>query len=234
MKVFLILFFTGLVSFAESDRHLIFVNGLAEKSVAPNMVMVQIESWAKAPTAKLAQEQQSIQFSNIKTAFEKYKIKKEDIQTRGFSVYPEHTYDQKTQQSKISGYKVSHSILVIYRKTDDAGSFLDSLVTSKNEVSGVNIQSVLWDYDNKAAIETTVIEEAVKNARLKAEGLAKAAGVTIQAVHKIQHTSYDSPVAQPMFEKAALRMSSDSVAPPTELSTGQVKVKVEVQMEFEI
>src|SRR3989344_1781735 len=119
MKVFLILFFMSLGSFAQTDMHLIYVNGLAEKSVAPNMVMIQLESWAKAPTAKLAQEQQSIQFSSIKSAFEKYKIKKEDIQTEGFSVYPEHAYDQKTQQNKISGFKVSHSILVIYRKTDD-------------------------------------------------------------------------------------------------------------------
>ncbi|MBY0553990.1 SIMPL domain-containing protein [bacterium] len=214
--------------------HLIYVNGVAEKTVEPNMVLIHLESWAKAPTATAAQEQQALQFGKVKSSLEKFKIKKEDIQTQGFSVYPEYTYDQKAQLNKISGYRVSHSVLLTYRKTEDAGTLLDSLVTSKGEISGVNIQSVSWDYDKKAEVETATLGDAVKNARSKAEDLAKAADVIIKAVHKIQHTSYAPPVAQPMYERAAMKSMDAGVAAPTELSSGQIKVRVEVQMEFEI
>lgn len=234
MKFFAVLFFVGLTSFADTDMHLIYVNGVAEKTVEPNMVLIHLESWAKAPTATAAQEQQALQFGKVKSSLEKFKIKKEDIQTQGFSVYPEYTYDQKAQLNKISGYRVSHSVLLTYRKTEDAGTLLDSLVTSKGEISGVNIQSVSWDYDKKAEVETATLGDAVKNARSKAEDLAKAADVIIKAVHKIQHTSYAPPVAQPMYERAAMKSMDAGVVAPTELSSGQIKVRVEVQMEFEI
>ena len=222
------------MAFAQTDRHLIFVNGVAEKTVEPNMVVVRLESWARASSAVKAQEQQAKQFTQVKAALEKFKIKKEDIQTEGYSVNPEYTYDQKTQTNRITGYRVSHTVSAIYRKTDDAGTFLDALITSKSDSSGVSVQSVSWDYDKKAVVESATLADAVKNARAKAEELAKAAGVSIKAVHKIQHTSYAPPVAQPMYEKAMMRMSADGAGPSTELSSGQIKVRVEVQMEFEI
>ena len=220
--------------FAETDLHLIYVNGVAEKTVDPNMVHINIESWAKASTAKQAQERQALLYDAIKLTIEKFKIKKEDVQTEGFSVYPEHTYDQKTQTNKMTGYKVSHRILITYRKIDDAGVVLDSLATSKGDIGGVNISSVSLDFDKKSVVENSVLAEAVKNARAKAEELAKAADVIIKTVHKIQFSSSAPPIAEPMYEKAAMRMMSDSAAPPTELSSGKIKVRVDVQMEFEI
>lgn len=234
MKSFIAIFvlLSGLMAFADSDRHLILVNGSAERTVEPNLVLVRVESWAKAATAKKAQDQQATQYTQFKNSLDRYKIKKEDVKTEGYSVNPEYTYDQKTQTNRITGYRVTHSVSVVYRKVDDVGQFLDSVVVSKNETSGIGIQSVSWDYDKKAEVESSAIGDAVKDARAKAEQLAKAAGVKIKAVHKIQHTSYAPPVPQPMFEKAMM-MRADA-APATELSSGQIKVRVDVQMEFEI
>lgn len=234
MKLFVVMMMISLSALADGDLHLILVNGVAEKTVEPNMIIVRLDSWAKAASAKKAQEQQATQFAELKTSLGKFKIQKEDIQTEGYSVNPDYTYDQKTQTNRITGYRVSHSISVIYRKVDDAGTFLDSLVTSQKDTSGISVQSVAWDYDKKAVIESATLGDAVKNARTKAEELARAAGVRIKAVHKIQHTSYAPPVAQPMYEKAMMRMAADGGAPPTELSSGQIKVRVDVQMEFEI
>lgn len=234
MKIFVILFLMSLTSFAETDMHLIYVNGVAEKTVDPNMIVIHLESWSKASSAAAAQEQQAAQFTKVKATLERFKIKKEDIQTEGFSVYPEYVYDQKAQTNRISGYRVSHTVSVTCRKTEDGGVLLDSLVTSKSDTSGINIQSVSWDYDKKSVVETAALGEAVKIARAKAEDLAKAADVIIKAVHKIQHTSYAPPVAQPMYERAAMKSMDAAGGAPTELSGGQIKVRVEVQMEFEI
>ncbi len=224
----------GFNSFAESDLHLIYVNGLAEKTIEPNMAVIRIESWAKALTAKAAQEQQAQQYANLKSTFEKFKINNDDIQTENFSVSPDTVYDQKTQVSKLVGYRAHHSVLVTYRKVNDVGALLDSLVTSKADAHGVSVQNISWDYDKKHEIETATLDEAVKEARSKAEDLAEAAGVSIKAVHKIQHTSYAPPVASPMYEKSALRSSFGEGAPATELSVGKIKMHVEVQMEFVI
>jgi uncharacterized protein YggE len=225
--------FFSLVAMAESEHHVIVVNGLAERTIEPNMVILRVESWAKATSAKKAQEQQALQFTNFKKSLEKFKIKKEDIQTESYNVNPEYVYDQKTRNNRIDGYRVSHSIVVTYRKVEDAGQFLDEVVTSKGETSGINVNGVSWDSDKKAEAELSALGDAVRNARKRADELAEAAKVKIKGVHKIQHSSYNAPVARPYMAKAAMmEMSAD--AAPTEVAGGQIKVTVEVNLEYEI
>ena len=225
---------------AGSDNlHLILVNGLAEKTVEPNMVNLQIESWAKATSAKAAQDLQAQNFNKIKSLIEKNKIKKEDFQTQNFSVNPESTYDQKTQTYKVTGFRVSHQISLIVRKTDEVGGLIDRLVSLSTDKitsssSGVNVQNISWDYDKRSIVESAAVGEAVKAARLKAEELAQAAGVSIKAVHRLQHTSRAVMPQSPVVEMKAMRASDSSSLASTELSAGTVKVMVEVQMEFEI
>lgn len=234
MKILILalLILTGLTLHAE-ELNLILVNGIAERTVEPNMLVVRFESWAKASSAQKAQEQQAVQYAQFKKQLDKYKIKKEDIQTESFNVSPEYVYDQKAQINKITGYRVSHNITVINRNVEEGGQFLDGIVTSRGESAGLSVSSVGWDSDKKSQVELGALADAVKNARARANELSSAAGTTIRGVHKIQHSTYSPPVAQPFMEKAMM-MRADSASPPTELPSGQIKVRVEVQMEFEI
>lgn len=234
MKISVFLLVLGLLPvFAPAaEIHLIMVNGVAEKSIEPNMLVLRIESWAKASNAKKAQELQAVQYNKLKNSLEKYKIKKEDVQTDSYNVNPEYVFDQKNQTNKIVGYRVSHSFSIIYRSVGTAGDFLDQIVTSASDISGISINGLSWDSDMKAQVESELLKEAVKAAKDRASELAKAAGVTIKATHKIQNISVTFQNPQPMMEKAAMIMSDRSV--PTELSSGQIKVRAEVQMEFEI
>jgi uncharacterized protein YggE len=197
------------------------------------MVVLHMESWAKASSAKKAQEIQANQFAKLKTGFEKFKIRKEDIQTESYDVSPEYFYDQKNQTNRITGYRVNHTFSVTHRNVATAGDFLDAVVTSNSDSSGVNVSGVNWDSDQKSQAEISALSDAVKSARERATELAKAAGVTIKATHRIQNYTSSTPVARPMFREASVRMKAAGGA-PTELSGGQIKVRVEVQMEFEI
>ncbi|MGZ3689923.1 MAG: SIMPL domain-containing protein, partial [Pseudobdellovibrio sp.] len=159
---------------------------------------------------------------------------KDDVQTIGFNTYPEMIYDAKLKTEKVTGYRVSHSLQIMTKNIEEVGELLDAVVTNKGEAAGVNVNGISWDSDKKTEAEASVLQDSVKNARKHAEQLAAAAGVSIKAVHKIQHTSYSSqPPSEPLFEKASFA-AAPSMAPPTQLSTGTIKVRVEVQMEFEI
>lgn len=220
-------------AFANDIIHVIAVNGLAERSIDPNMAILQIEVWGKGSTAKSAQEIQSKLYEKVKEAVSKFKIAKEDFQTENFSINPDFVYDSKTRSNRIAGYRASHNIKLTYRKVDNAGSLVDALSTSNNvDSGGINIQSVSWDSDKKGTVEAAVISEAVKSARATAEELAKAANVKIKMVHRIQHQSSYPQAARAQSFAMSKMISSD--AAPTELSTGQIKVHVDVQMEFEI
>lgn len=233
-------------SYSENAIHIISVNGIAESSVEANLALVQLNLWGKAPVAKTAQELQAKQYEALKSLVEKFKIKKDDFKTVNYSFSPEYVYDQKTQNNKIVGYSATHQINIILRNMTEVGKFLDALTQQTTTVSntvggkdamtssGALIQSISWDSDKKAGAEKELLATAVQTARAKAETLAKAAGVKIKAVHRIQHHVVSSSSPQPMMGLMTARLKIAADSAPTEVSAGGVKVQVEVQMDFEI
>lgn len=229
-----VLTFTFAGAVAQAEERLIVVNGIAEKSLDPNMVQLEISVWSKAGTAKQAQVLAAQSFKQIKKTFDTFKIKKEDIQTTGYNLSPNYEYDQKAQRNKLIGYQVTQTLSVVVRKIEDTGNFLDDLIDDKKEKgneTGVNVTSISWDSDKREQAVTAALGDAVRAAKTKAEEIAKAAGVKIRNVSKISHTTFDGgprPFAG-NFMKAAV----DSAA-STEVAQGQVRVRVEVSAEYEI
>ena len=233
-KLILAAFVLFTANFAFADK-LIVVTGLAEKSIDPNMVNMTVEVWSKAQNAKQAQTLAAGQFKQAKKVFDDYKLKKEDIQTDQYNLNPEYVYDNKTQQNKMVGFRVTHSLNVTLKKVEDAGAFLDALISDKKSSdSGINVNSISWDSTLRSATETATLADAVKAAKTKADEIAKAAGVKISSVSKISHTpSSGGPVPMMRNFGAGMKaMASDSAS--TDLSGGQIKVRVEVTAEYEI
>ncbi len=218
-----------------NNPQLISVNGIGERSVDPNIVIINLEIYGKSPAAKTSQDLQAKEYIRIKGIVEKFKIKKDDFTTQNFSINPEYTYDQKTQVSKLSGYRVSHQVQITFKKVDDAGQLIDALTsTAKVETAGVQIQSISWDSDKKFAAESEAMTDAVQAAKDKAEKLAKAAGVKIKNVYLISQTSGSESIGAPVFGGNLKAMAMDSSHAATAVQGGQIKVKSEVLMQFEI
>ncbi len=217
-----------------NNPQLISVNGIGERSVDPNIVIINLEIFGKSVAAKAAQDLQAKEYNRIKSIVEKFKIKKDDFITQNFSINPEYTYDPKTQISKLSGYRVSHQVQMTYKKVDDAGQLIDALTsTAKVDTAGVQIQSISWDSDKKSPAESEAMIDAVQAAKDKAEKLAKAAGVKIKNVYLISQTSGSESVV-PVFSGNMKAMAMESVHTATAVQGGQIKVKSEVLMQFEI
>lgn len=234
-------FFTILLSLsflsqakAESQPSLISVNGVSEKNVDPNILSLSIEVWSKATQAKVAQGNIAIEYKRVQSTLEKFKVKKEDIQTESYSLNPEYVYDQRTQQNKMTGFRAAQTLRVTVRKTDEAGGLLDGLsYEGKSATAGVNLNSISWDVDNREALQVAGLSDAVKAAKIKAEEIAKAAGVKIKSVYHISHGSF-STEPRPVHRGGFSKSMALAEAAPTELSSGQIKVRVEVQAAYQI
>jgi uncharacterized protein YggE len=234
MKSLYLIFFLWAQLAVANNPQLISVNGIGERSVDPNIVIINLEIFGKSTTAKTAQDLQAKEYNRIKTIVEKFKIKKDHFPTQNFSINPEYTYDQKAQVNKLTGYRVSHQVQITFKKVDDAGQLIDALTsTAKVDAAGVQIQSISWDSDNKSAAESDAMTNAVQAAKDKAEKLAKAAGVKIKNVYLISQTSGSESVA-PVFSGHMKAMAMDAVQSETAVQGGQIKVKSEVLMQFEI
>ncbi|QDK38546.1 SIMPL domain-containing protein [Bdellovibrio sp. NC01] len=234
-KTIAALILTFATCIAHADDRLIIVSGSAEKGLDPNMVIMNVEVWSKATTAKQAQQLAATQYKQVKKTFDDFKIKKEDIQTDNYSLNPEYIYDQKTQQNKMVGFRVVNNVLVTFRNVADAGNFLDALVVEKKGTdSGVNVNNINWDSDQRQRVETAALADAVHSAKAKAEEIAKAAGVKIKNVARISHGASAIRPPMPMNRGFAMKAMAAGDSAPTELSGGQIKVRVEVTAEYEI
>lgn len=218
-----------------ADDKMIVVSSFAEKSAEPNMVTLNVEIWSKATTAKQAQSLNASEFQKVKKHFDTFKVKKEDIQTDNYSLNPEYVYDQKSQQNKMVGFRALQTLKVTLRKTEDLGTFLDAVVSSasKND-SGVNVNSIVWDTDKRQQMELSALGDAVRNGRLKADELAKAANVRIKGVSMLSHGvsgGHQPPLVRGVMKSMAFESAGGA---NTEVMAGQVKVRVGVTAEYEI
>jgi uncharacterized protein YggE len=218
--------------FGWAEVALISVVGRAEKVVDPNEVNVGFEIWSKASQAKMAQEAVSKEYQRIKILVEKFKIKKEDLQTTSYSLNPE--YDYIDGKSRLKGYRTSHFIFITIRNVEETGAFLDALVSPGKSEGSVNIQSVSWGYDKKDQVENTLLNAAVKNARLQAEELSKASGAKIKGIYRLSRVPSGETSFEPVIRSSKMMISEASSSVPTEFSSGAIKIGVQVRADYEI
>ncbi len=236
-----VVFFSTL-SFAQVQPALIKVSSFSEKSIDPNIMNVQIQAWAKASSAQAAQELAAKTQKNIKDQIEKFKIKKDDMQTMSFQVNPDYAYDQKSGVSRIQGYSANQTMMIVFKNIDQAGSFLDQISRSeKSDKTGISILSIQWDSDKKGQAENETVAAAVKSAKLRAEELAKAAQVKIKGVYQITHQQVHSNFESSGQEMAGnsrgmmkTMMASADVNSGTDLSPGKIKIRVDVSIDYYI
>ena len=233
-----LLVLSGSFAMADALPALIKVGSYSEKNIDPNIMNINLQIWAKAATAAQAQEMANKHVKRVKELTEKFKVKKEDVQTEYYSVTPEYAYEQKTGISRIQGYSAMHSLTVTFKNLDEAGKFIDQAAKGdKTEKAGVTIGNIGWDSDKKGEAEEACITQAVKQARGRADDLAKAAGVKIKGVYSITnqqvYANYEAaPMAGSARAQSKMMMSADMAESSTELSPGKIKIRADVNIEY--
>ncbi len=226
--------------FAEVLPPLIKVSSFCEKSISPNFAIIQVQAWGKSTKANEAKELVNIQIQKFKVLATKFKIKNEQIQTDDFQVGPEYSYDQKNSVTRIVGYSATQSLTVTLKNMEDVGSFTAQVVSGDAaKKSGLSLINLSWDSDQKSQTEFECISDAVKSGRVRAEEMAKAAGVKIKSVYSMtnQQVFINHEQAQAKMMNNAARGMMESLSSgesATDLSPGKIKIRTEVYAEYQI
>lgn len=236
------LVFFALNTMAQVQPALIKVSSYSETSVDPNIMNINVHIWAKANSADASKNLVEKNTKIVKESLEKFKIKKEDIQTQNYSVTPEYAYEDKTGVARIKGYQANHTLLIVFKNIDQGGQFINQIAqgvkTDKSDNSGISISSINWDSDKKSQAEKDSVTEAVRNARARAEDLAKAAGVKIKGVYQIVHqqvfANYENFDASP--KRTALKYMSSAASQDSgvDLNAGKIKIRADVSVDYYI
>jgi uncharacterized protein YggE len=214
------------------------VSGYGEAMAVPDIATFTFSVVSEKPTVAAAQAD-ATQKANATTAYLKEAgIDEKDIQTSDYSVYPQYDYVQRActggycpgGEQVLRGYQVRQTTTVKVRDTEAAGELLGG-VGSKGatEVSGLN-----FTFDDPNQVEDEAREEAIADAKAKAEELARQLGVSIVRVVSFSESGSGVPMPYKMeaYGRGGADMAVAQSAP--EISVGQNKVTSSVSVTYEI
>jgi uncharacterized protein YggE len=181
---------------------LLTVSGEGKVTVVPDTGIVNLGINLMRPSVKAAQSEVNTIINKISDETQKMGVDKKDIKTSEYSIYPE--YDYRTGSGKITGYRVSAAITIKVRDLEKLNSVIDSATANgANTVSGI---SLTVDDDKKKDLLQEAREEAIKEAKTKAESLAKAAGISLGRIVNVQESGSTSIPVPYMLKEAAAGM----------------------------
>lgn len=212
------------------------VTGKGEAFAVPDVAKISFTVEKEAKTVKEANSIVDEKVAKAVKLLKDKKIDEKDIKTANNSFYPVYDYPvcytyPCAQKQTLRGYTSSRTIEVKVRDLDNASSIVEGLGTL--EVSNlVGPEFTLSDEDK---VLEDARNDAIKDARTKAEKLAEALGVTlVRVVNFSENTGGNNPVQPMMYAKAGADMGIAQSAPQETMPQGQNKYTSDVSIVYEI
>lgn len=206
------------------------VSGVGKVSVTPDIAKVNLGIEENGVSLKQVQESVNKKSKNLVSKLKSLDIPEKDIKTTQYFVYP--NYDYANGGQKIVGYRVSTSYEVTIRDFDKVN---DVLVigpeVGANIAGGVNFE--INDETKKEKLNDAR-EIAVKEAKEKAQGLAKASGITLGKIINISEDFGGSPIR--MYAPTSMDgglAESKSITQP-DIQAGETDISVNVSLSYEV
>jgi hypothetical protein len=207
---------------ATAPEHTISVSGIGRVITTPDVADVQVGVSFTRVKVRDAQAAAATAMQAVIAALKKTGIADKDIQTTSLSLQPVYDYSSNGTPPRLTGYQIVNGVQATVRKLDTISDVIDgALAAGATTLDGINFR-----VSDPAAAEAQARDAAMKDARAKADALAKAAGVSINGVSSISEQSGSVPVPQPQFAAGGAKDAAAST--PIQVGTNEVDVSVSV------
>ena len=208
------------------STHTITISAEGKVTAQPDLVTVSAGVTNDADTAAQAQSDNA---SKMNKAIDFIKnnigVKAEDISTSNYSIYPK--YDYINGKAVASGYTANQTLVVKLHDLSKISNLLAGLTT--NDIN--QIQNVAYTFDNPDNFREQAREQALANAKDKAQNLAKAAGVKLGSLVSFdENSSGGGPI--PLYSAAKDGMGGGGNAPQVEPGTQDIIADISVTYEI--
>lgn len=212
----------------EASRELT-VQGTGEIEARPDVAMLTlgVQSGIQA-SADVALSVLTRRFTGVVQAVRDQGVAEEDIKTTSLSINP--VYDFSDGRQQLRGFEATESIEVKIRKLDTIGAVL-----ARATAEGVNqAGGITFAVDDPEGLRIEAQEAAIRDARQKAEQLARALGVRLGRVKTFSADS--GGVEPPIFAEAravAVGVGGDvPSAPPVPVGSQEIRATATVVFEL--
>ena len=215
----------------------IWVSGTGTVSVAPDLAVLTVGVEARASTVQEALTQAAGAMTDIVSMLEGEGVEAQDIQTRSFSINPQYTWRERTDdeggrysERVLTGYVVSNRASVRLRDLDRVGEMVDLVASAGGDLT--RIEGVSFTVQDPEPHRAEARKAAVEQAKAKAEQFAQDAGVTLGEVMVISEGGGSVPAPRAFAESAAFGLATADASTP--ISEGELEIRASVQMVFAI
>jgi uncharacterized protein YggE len=197
------------------------VSGEATVSVAPDLAQIDAGVASDAKTAKEASDANNAAMGKVLLALKGAGIAEKDYQTSRLSLQPQYGQNKSTGASPVVGFRASNRVTVKIRDVTKVAGLIDTLVSA-----GANdIGNISFEVTQASKLLDDAREQAVADARRKAEVYAKATGVTLGAPLSVSEGGGPVPLFKP-------RMAP--MAAPAAVAPGEETLSVTVNVSWAI
>jgi uncharacterized protein YggE len=213
------------------------VSGVGKVFAVPDIATISFSVRGEGKTVKEAQEKVN-EIANSAIDFVKSSgVEEKDIKLASNSFYPKYetlapcfNYPCPNKEPKIIGYEVNRSVTVKVRNADSAGAIVDGLATkSVTDLTGPN-----FTIDDEDAIQDEAREDAITDAREKAERLADQLGVSIVRIVGFSENGGGYPIMYARPESANMSMGAADMKVEADLPMGENEYSSNVTITYEI
>lgn len=199
------------------------VVGHGDAKAAPDTAMVQVGVQSEAETSRQALTDNNAKMQTLIAKLKELGVADKDIQTSNLSISPR--YDDRGRD--VVGYQVSNMVSVKIRNIGQTGELLDKVVDAgANSIYGISFM-----IDEPKSLEQTARDQAIADARTRAQAMAQSAGGTVGQVISITENIGSTPPPMMRMEAATMADSTGGGAP---VQAGEQTINAQVQITFEL
>lgn len=210
------------------------VSGEGQITTTPDRAEINLGIQTNDTTVQAVQTKGNTVIKKITDDLTGMGIAKDDIKTVNYSLYP--TYNYQTGSQQITGYSLTASLQIKVQDFSKINQVVDTATKDgANQVS--NISFTLSD-EKKKDVENQAREQAITEAKSKAESLSKLAGMKLGKIVNVMENTAGNNVIYPMAAKelsSAMGGATDGTrsGAPTNVEPGSTTFTMNVTLSYE-
>ena len=198
------------------------VSGEGIVKAAPDQAWVRIGAESRSKISKDAQQRNAELMTAVQQKLAGFSIAKDAIRTVGLDLQLEFDYRDGRQTPR--GYVARNTIEVRVDDLAKLGDVLDAAVAS----GATNIHGLRFDVKDRAGLEKTALQQAVRNASEKASAVAAAMSRSVDRVMRVEESLTGGGGPRPMMRMEAMGAQDGRSTTPVE--AGEIEIRAEVRL----
>lgn len=209
---------------AANEPPQIVANGEGRVKTVPDRVWITIGTESRSKVSTDAQQRNAETMTAVQQKLTGFGIGKDAIRTTAIDLQPEFDYANGRQTPR--GYVARNTIEVRVDDLAKIGNVVDAVVGS----GAATLHGLRFDVKERASLEQTALQNAVKDGMAKAQAIATGAGRAIDRILRIEEQFVGGGGPEPMVRQ----MTMAKVEAPTPVAAGEIEIRAQVRISVAI